>query len=98
VPALRPAALAVLRLLGDGVAAIGHARPLLVRSTPSAAPTGWSFEIARRYRSATQAQAFQFMLDRLQALDVIAWARHGMTIRVTASARAAGLLKAAGAS
>jgi soluble lytic murein transglycosylase-like protein len=99
VPALRPDALAVLRLVGDGVAAIGHARPLLVRTTPAAARTGWSFEIARRYRSAAQAQAFQFMLDRLQALDLIAWARRGATIRVTVSARAAELLKrpAAGA-
>ncbi|HSD77413.1 MAG TPA: transglycosylase SLT domain-containing protein [Solirubrobacteraceae bacterium] len=86
--ALRPEALAALRLLGDGTAAIGRARPLVVRSTLATEPTGWSFDIARRYRSGAQAQAFQFLLDRLQALDLIAWARRPDTIHVTVSGRA----------
>jgi soluble lytic murein transglycosylase-like protein len=90
--ALRPEALAVLRLVGDGAAAIGRARPLIVRSTLATEPAGWSFDIARRYRSGAQAQAFQFLLDRLQSLDLIAWARQSDAIHVTVSARAGELL------
>ena len=37
--------------------------------------TGWAFDIARVYRSKRQALAFQFVLDRLQVLNVIAWVR-----------------------
>jgi len=90
--ALRPEALAVLRLIGDGTKAVGHARPLIVRSSLATEPTGWSFDVARRYRTVGQAQGFQFMLDRLQALDLIAWARLPDTIHVTVSARARELL------
>jgi soluble lytic murein transglycosylase-like protein len=46
--------------------------------------TGWAFDIERRYRSRRQALAFQFVLDRLQALDVIAWVREPAAIHVTA--------------
>ena len=35
--------------------------------------TGWAFDIARQYRSKAHALAFQFVLDRLQVLDAIAW-------------------------
>jgi soluble lytic murein transglycosylase-like protein len=90
--ALRPEALAVLRLVGDGTRAIGGTQPLVVAEALAAAPTGWTFALARRYRSGAQAQALQFMLDRLQALDLIAWERRADTIRVTASGRAATLL------
>ncbi|MEA2324730.1 MAG: hypothetical protein QOD81_4580 [Solirubrobacteraceae bacterium] len=45
--------------------------------------TGWSFDISRRYRSRAQAQAFQFMLDRLTALNMIAWVREPTAIHVT---------------
>jgi hypothetical protein len=48
--------------------------------------TGWSFDISRRYRSTAQAQAFQFMLDRLTALNMIAWAREPTAIHVTVAA------------
>ena len=48
--------------------------------------TGWSFDIARDYRSGAQAQAFQFMLDRLTALNMIAWVREPGAIHVTAAA------------
>jgi hypothetical protein len=50
--------------------------------------TGYAFEIARRYASAAQAAAFQAMLDRLQALNLIAWAREPATIHVTVAADA----------
>ena len=45
--------------------------------------TGWAFDIARRYRSAAQAEGFQFMLDRLTALNMIAWVREADAIHVT---------------
>jgi soluble lytic murein transglycosylase-like protein len=91
--ALRPEAIAVLRLIGDGTEAIAGTRPLVVAEALAAAPTGWTFALSRRYRSGAQAQGLQFMLDRLQALDLIAWERRADTIRVTASERAATLLR-----
>jgi hypothetical protein len=45
--------------------------------------TGFSFDIRRRYRSREQAQAFQFVLDRLTALNRIAWVREPGAIHVT---------------
>jgi hypothetical protein len=54
--------------------------------------TGYSFDIERRYASRAQAQAFQTVLDRLQALDVIAWERRPSVIHITASSQAAALL------
>jgi hypothetical protein len=47
--------------------------------------TGWAFDIARRYRSKAHARAFQFVLDRLQVLDAIAWVREPGAIHITAS-------------
>ena len=47
--------------------------------------TGWAFDIARRYVSHAQALAFQSVLDRLQVLNVIAWAREPEAIHITAS-------------
>jgi hypothetical protein len=44
--------------------------------------TGYAFDVARTYATPAQAVAFQFILDRLQALDVIAWVRHARTIHV----------------
>ena len=46
--------------------------------------TGWAFDIERTYRSRRHALAFQFMLDRLQALNLIAWVREVSAIHVTA--------------
>jgi hypothetical protein len=54
--------------------------------------TGWAFDIERDYASGDQARAFQFMLDRLRALDLIAWVREPDAIHVTVSARAKGML------
>jgi hypothetical protein len=54
--------------------------------------TGYAFDILRRYRSKRQAQAFQFMLDRLTALDLIAWAAEPEAIHITVSSDAKVLL------
>jgi hypothetical protein len=48
--------------------------------------TGWAFDISRNYRSHAQALAFQFMLDRLTALNMIAWVREPGAIHVTVAA------------
>jgi hypothetical protein len=48
--------------------------------------TGWAFDISRTYRSRAQALAFQFMLDRLTALNMIAWVREPGAIHVTVAA------------
>ena len=49
--------------------------------------TGWAFDVAREYASRRQALAFQFMLDRLTALNLIAWVREPAAIHVTVGAR-----------
>jgi Family of unknown function (DUF5715)/Transglycosylase SLT domain len=48
--------------------------------------TGWAFDISRNYRSHAQALAFQFMLDRLTALNMIAWVREPEAIHITVAA------------
>jgi len=47
--------------------------------------TGWAFDVARTYATQRQALAFQFVLDRLQILDEIAWVREPGAIHVTAA-------------
>jgi hypothetical protein len=47
--------------------------------------TGHSFDVRRRYGSGEQAQAFQWTLERLQALGLIAWTRGRAVIHITAS-------------
>ena len=54
--------------------------------------TGFAFDVRRRYRSRAQAAAFQYMLDRLQALNLIAWVREPGAIHITASPEARRLL------
>jgi Family of unknown function (DUF5715)/Transglycosylase SLT domain len=49
--------------------------------------TGYAFDIARDYRSRAQALAFQFVLDRLTALGLIAWVREPQAIHVTVALR-----------
>lgn len=51
--------------------------------------TGWAVDIARQYRSTDQARTFQWVLTRLQALDLIAWVREPEAIHVTFSDAAA---------
>jgi hypothetical protein len=58
--------------------------------------TGYSFDILRRYRSRAQAGAFQFMLDRLTALNLISWAVEPAAIHVTVSSEARKLLPVLG--
>jgi soluble lytic murein transglycosylase-like protein len=50
--------------------------------------TGFTFDIRRAYSSHREALAFQFMLDRLQALNMIAWVREPEAIHVTVSSAA----------
>ena len=75
---------------------------LLVRSNPEATSgyslhtTGYAFDVLRKYRNKAQADAFQFMLDRLEALNLIAWVREPAAIHITVSRDARsleGLLK-----
>lgn len=47
--------------------------------------TGWSFDIMRTYASRAQALAFEFMLERLQSHNLIAWVREPAAIHVTVS-------------
>jgi len=64
---------------------------LLVQSNPQATEeyslhtTGWSFDVRRDYESKKQAQAFQYVLDRLRALAVIDYAVEPGAIHVTVS-------------
>ncbi|HEY3188809.1 MAG TPA: hypothetical protein VGJ70_15110, partial [Solirubrobacteraceae bacterium] len=57
--------------------------------------TGWAFDIARTYADRRQALAFQFMLDRLTALNLIAWVREAGAIHVTAAGDAGRVLGSA---
>jgi hypothetical protein len=50
--------------------------------------TGFAFDVRRRYGSGAQADAFQWTLERLQALGLIAWARGKSVIHVVVSPRA----------
>jgi hypothetical protein len=50
--------------------------------------SGFAFDIRRRYGSGAQAEAFQWTLERLQALGLISWARGRSAIHVVASPRA----------
>ena len=80
---LRPRALEVLELIGAGVREISGFSPLRVTSALGGVhPTGYAFDIARDYAAPKQAEAFQFMLDRLTALDRIAFSRAGDVIRI----------------
>lgn len=55
--------------------------------------TGFTFDIARRYASPQQALAFQFLLDRLTALDLIAWVREPGAIHITVAGDAGRMLR-----
>jgi hypothetical protein len=99
---LAPVALDLLVELAGRVRALSGAHgPLTVHSTvldrryqgllgitDQPAATGYTFEISRRYGSPAQAQALQAMLDRLQALNLIAWVRHLDTIEVAVAGNA----------
>ena len=92
--ALRPAALAALVYIGAGTRDIAGPGQLTVtaatepRLGAALKATGYGFDIGRHYRDHRQALAFQFMLDRLQTLNLIAWRRDGNRIHVLAAADA----------
>jgi hypothetical protein len=50
--------------------------------------TGFAFDVRRRYGSGSQAAAFQWTLERLEALGLIAWTRGKNVIHITVSPRA----------
>jgi hypothetical protein len=50
--------------------------------------TGYAFDIARAYGSARQAAAFEFVLDRLQAVNAIAFIRESAAIHVAVASDA----------
>ena len=54
--------------------------------------TGFAFDVARRYATRAQALAFQFVLDRLTALNLIAWVREPGAIHVVVAGDAARVL------
>jgi hypothetical protein len=84
---LRPEAAALLAYIRHGVTTVSGVRgPLRVVRRH-----GWAFDVRRQYASDAQAQAFQYMLDRLQALNLIAWSRRGNTIHIAASSEGAKL-------
>ena len=76
----------------------GDYQRALLRRNPEATrnyslhTTGWTFDVLRRYRSRRHALAFQFVLDRLRALNVIAWLREPAAIHITAARDAEALL------
>ena len=86
---LRPEALSTLLYLGTGVRAVTQRGPLVV-----AGAGGWTFDIERRYANRRHALGFEFMLDRLQALNLIAWSRGGAEIHVVVGRDAGKLLPA----
>jgi len=56
--------------------------------------TGYAFDLLRHYGSTAQAQALQYELDRLQALDLIAWVREPADIHITVASQAGELIPA----
>jgi hypothetical protein len=82
---LMPAAsAALLRYVGLGVRRIANVAPLVAGPSHRLA-----LDVLRSYRSPAQAQAFQFALDRLTALDVISWSRTPAVIHILVSNAAA---------
>jgi hypothetical protein len=56
---------------------------------------GWVIDVRRRYASVAQAQAFQYVLDRLTALNLITWDRRQNRIHITVSTEASELAEPA---
>lgn len=82
------APLTVVGTVQDAATRQALAQRHLTKPGYSASTTGYSFDVARSYASQAQAEAFQAMLDRLQALNVIAWERRPDAIHITVSKRA----------
>jgi Transglycosylase SLT domain len=77
---------ASLKVTGDD-ARVGDG----VEAPPSMHTTGYAFDVSRDYASPAQARALQFWLDRLTALNLIAWVREPSVIHVTVGPGAAAL-------
>src|SRR3954465_8483044 len=61
--------------------------------------TGYAFDLARSYQNSRQAAALQFVLDRLEALNVIAYIKEPEAIHVAVASHAArrfGIFRGAG--
>lgn len=78
---------AVLAYIAAGVRAISGQTPLTVSQAH-----GVGIEVWRKYRSRKQALAFQYMLDRLQAWNLIAWGRGDSTLAIAVGPDAAKVL------
>src|SRR5262249_19815487 len=78
---LRPEAAAAALYMAAQVRTISAAPTLALTGAEDG---GWTFDVSRKYASPRQALAFQYVLDRLQVLNVIAWSRSARTIHVTA--------------
>lgn len=102
---LRPAALDLLEVLALRVKKLCGCAPLILSRAVSdrryeglvgdgddAPTTGYTFQLRRRYVSGGQALALQAMLDRLQALNLITWARYGAKLEVTVAGDAAAVI------
>lgn len=72
-----PGTESVLVYIGAGTKAISGRAPLTVTSAH-----GIRIEVARRYKSRKQALAFEYVLDRLQAWNLIAWGRGETTLAI----------------
>jgi Transglycosylase SLT domain len=99
---LRPEAYDLAVYLAAGVRDVSGTRaPLTVTQTvrdvesggDSLHATGFAFDVRRDYASRAQAVGFQYMLDRLQSLNLIAWVRDTDVIHITASSEAGELVQ-----
>lgn len=75
-----PGTESVLVYIGAGTKAISGQVPLTVTSA-----SGIRVEVLRRYKSRRQALAFEYLLDRLQAWNLIAWGRGETTLAIVAA-------------
>jgi hypothetical protein len=55
--------------------------------------TGYAFDIARSYANRRQAAAFQFVLERLQAANAIAYLREASAIHIAVASDASQKLR-----
>jgi hypothetical protein len=86
---VQPAVFDLAVYLAAGVRQLsGVKAPLTVEGV-----SDWSLDVGRRYANGAQALAFQYMLDRLQSLNLIVWGREADIIHITASSECARLVQ-----
>ena len=88
-PRVRPEAFDLAVYLAAGVRQLSGVRASLTVTGAE----GFTLQVRRVYASGDQALAFQYMLDRLQSLNLIAWVRKPTVIRVTASSECGRLVQ-----